>query len=80
MLRSQFDPKPHDDLFKIPLEHRVDKNHALVRMAGVIHWNGLDDQLGTEFCATVGAPALPTRLMAGFMYLQHPYNLGLLDN
>ena len=44
-------------------------------MAAVMHWDLLDDELGVEFCATAGAPALPTRLMAGLMYLQHTYNL-----
>jgi IS5 family transposase len=71
---NPLDPKPQDDGFKIHLEDRVDKNHALVRRAAVMHWDLLDDELGTEFCATAGAPALPTRLMAGLMYLQHTYN------
>jgi|TARA_B110000211_G_scaffold234699_1_gene305698 IS5 family transposase len=75
MKPKPLDPKPQDDLFKIRLDDLVNKNHALVRMAEVMHWDLLDDELGAEFCATAGAPALPTRLMAGLMYLQHTYNL-----
>ena len=75
MKPNPLDPKPQDDLFKIRLDDLVNKNHALVRMAEVMHWDLLDDELGAEFCATAGAPALPTRLMAGLMYLQHTYNL-----
>ncbi len=42
---------------------------------------GIDQELDHHF-ATVGASALPTRLMAGLMYLQHMHNLSdeaLLD-
>ncbi|WP_067344964.1 IS5 family transposase, partial [Marinomonas spartinae] len=52
----------------------INPNHALVRLAKVLDWDRLDTELGTHF-ATVGAAALPTRLMVGLLYLQHLYNL-----
>ena len=72
---------PQSDMFKPRLEDIINPNHALVRLASVIDWERLDIELGQHF-ATVGAAALPTRLMAGLMYLQHLHNLSdeaLLD-
>ncbi len=72
---------PQSDMFKPRLEDIINPNHALVRLASVIDWERLDVELGQHF-ATVGAAALPTRLMAGLMYLQHLHNLSdeaLLD-
>lgn len=73
--------EPQNDMFKPRLEDIVNPNHPLIRLASVIDWERLDQALGDHF-ATVGAAALPTRLMAGLMYLQHLHNLSdeaLLD-
>ncbi len=72
---------PQSDMFKPRLEDIINPNHALVRLASVIDCERLDIELGQHF-ATVGAAALPIRLMAGLMYLQHLHNLSdeaLLD-
>lgn len=53
--------------FSPRLEDIVSATHRLVRLAKVIDW---DRELDHHF-ATVGAAALPTRLMTGLMYLQH---------
>ncbi len=66
---------PQDDLFKRRLDDLVNPDHRLVRLAHSIDWELLDRELGQHFCDTAGASALPTRLMAGLMYLQHAYNL-----
>ncbi|SBS31818.1 hypothetical protein MSP8887_01590 [Marinomonas spartinae] len=65
---------PQKDLFQPQLVDIINLNHHLVRLAKIIDWNLLDDKLGAHF-ATVGAAALPTRLMAGLLYLQHLHNL-----
>jgi transposase, IS5 family len=62
MTPKQLEPGPQDDWFNIRLEDLVGQHHALVRMATVIHWDLLDDQLGAEFCATADAPAWLARL------------------
>ena len=62
------------DLFQPQLVDIINPNHPLVRLAKIIDWNLLDNELGVHF-ATVGAAALPTRLMAGLLYLQHLHNL-----
>ena len=64
-----------NDLFRVRLEALCDPQHALIRLADTIAWKHLDSQLQEHFCTSNGAPALPTRLVAGLMYLQHTYNL-----
>jgi len=66
--------EPQSDMFKPRLEDIVNPAHPLVRLTTVIDWDRLDAELGQHF-ATVGASALPTRLMVGLMYLQHLHNL-----
>ena len=66
---------PQDDLFKRRLDDLVNPNHRLVRLAHTIDWDLLDRELGQHFSGTAGASALPTRLMAGLMYLQHACNV-----
>lgn len=65
---------PQKDLFQPQLVDIINPNHPLVRLAKVIDWNQLDNELWGHF-STVGASALPTRLMVGLLYLQHLHNL-----
>ena len=65
---------PQKDLFQPQLVDIINLIHPLVRLAKIIDWNLLDNELGVHF-ATVGTAALPTRLMAGLLYLQHLHNL-----
>ena len=65
---------PQKDLFQPQLVDIINPNHPLVRLANIIDWNQLDNELGGHF-STVGAAALPTRLMVGLLYLQHLHNL-----
>ncbi|SBS39136.1 hypothetical protein MSP8887_03675 [Marinomonas spartinae] len=65
---------PQKDLFQPQLVDIINPNHHLVRLAKIIDWNLLDDKFGAH-SATVGAAALPIRLMAGLLYLQHLHNL-----
>lgn len=61
---------PQKDLFQPQLVDIINPNHPLVRLAKIIDWNLLDNELGAHFSA-VGAAALPTRLMTGLLYLHN---------
>lgn len=64
-----------DDLFSPRLSELVNPHHELYRLAELIDWTKLDDEFGGYFVVEKGAPALPTRLMAGLHYLKHAYGL-----
>ena len=65
---------PQKDLFQPQLVDIINPNHPLVRLTKIIDWEQLDSMLSVHF-SSVGAAALPTRLMAGLLYLQHLHNL-----
>ena len=64
---------PQKDLFQPQLVDIINPNHPLVRLAKVIDWNQLDNELRGGYFSTAGAAASPTRLMAGLLYLQHDF-------
>jgi IS5 family transposase len=64
-----------DDLFRQELVNIIDTRHELARLAGLIDWSVFDRQFGAQFVSTTGRPALPTRLVAGLLYLKHVYAL-----
>lgn len=65
---------PQDQLFRVRLIDIVNEDHELVRLAKVIDWQSLDGAVANHF-AVAGAPALPSRLVLGLMYLQHLHKL-----
>ena len=72
--RSQ-EPSPQDEMFRNRLENLIDQRHELVRLAGLIDWEEFDRQWGPLFSEKRGAPAIPTRLIAGLHYVKHLYQL-----
>jgi IS5 family transposase len=62
------------DLYRSRLDQILDQRHELVRLAGLIDWDGFDQEFG-RFYRPLGRPAKPTRLMVGLSYLQHTFNL-----
>ena len=64
-----------DDLFRNELVNIINMRHELVRLAGVIDWSVFDREFGAQFVSTTGRPALPTRRVAGLLYLKHLYAL-----
>jgi transposase, IS5 family len=64
-----------DDLFRQELVNIIDMRHELARLAGLIDWTVFDREFGAQFVSTTGRPALPTRLVAGLLYLKHVYAL-----
>ena len=64
-----------DDLFRQELVNIINTRHELVRLAALIDWTVFDREFGAQFVSTTGRPALPTRLVAGLLYLKHVYAL-----
>ena len=71
-------PKPPEaqsgELFRQPLIEQLNGRHPLVRLAAVIDWQEIERTFGAHFASTTGRPALPPRLVAGLLYLQHAYD------
>lgn len=61
------------DLFNTRLEDILNPRHELYRLATLIDWQVLDHEFGQFFSPGIGAPALPTRLVAGLHYLKHAF-------
>jgi IS5 family transposase len=53
----------------------IDTRHELVRLAALIDWPWFEEHWAGFFPCPEGRPALPPRLVAGLMYLQHAYGL-----
>jgi IS5 family transposase len=71
-------PKPpvaqSGELFRPPLIEQLNRRHPLVRLAAIIDWQEIERSFGAHFASTTGRPALPPRLVAGLLYLQHAYD------
>ncbi len=65
----------HQDLFRLQLSSMIDMRHELVLLAKSIDWQVLNVTLGASIVSTVGDSALPTRLVAGMLYLQHAFSV-----
>ena len=61
---------PTDDLFRLRLEQMIDSRHELVRLADLIDWSRFDAGFDGLFHPSRGAPAVPTRMIAGLHYAQ----------
>jgi IS5 family transposase len=68
-------PLPQDDLFKNRLETMIDTKHKLVKLSKLIDWQSFDHDWAKLFLSNQGAPATPTRMIAGLHYLKHLYDL-----
>lgn len=73
MLPKRQETTRQTDLFKIALADLLKPRHELVHLAGKIDWQALDTAFGEFFTDGKGAPALPTRLVAGLHYLKHAF-------
>lgn len=66
---------PQRDLFRIELQHLVDRRHPLVQLADQIQWSAFAAAFAPLFCADNGRTACPVRLMVGLHYLKHTFDL-----
>jgi transposase, IS5 family len=64
-----------NDLFRARLDHIVDMNHPLAKLARTTGWTFLEESFGAVYEDDPGRPPLPTRLMAGLAILKYMYNL-----
>jgi IS5 family transposase len=71
-------PKPavpkSGELFRQPLIDMLNLKHPLVKLAEVIDWDKITQAFSRHFVSDKGRPALPPRLVAGLLYLQHAYD------
>ena len=68
-------PKPllpqTEDLFRPRLDELLKMSHPLIRLSQLIPWPVIERHFSTHFVSTRGRPALPPRMIAGLLYLQH---------
>lgn len=62
------------EIFKVRLESIINKAHPLVKLADVINWQELEEELSKKYTEKMGAPAKEIRLMVGLQYLKYMYN------
>src|SRR5271170_156634 len=71
--------KPRDerqrDLFRPALDQIINMDHPLVRLAGEIDWEFLEQRFAAVCEAGAGQPPLPARLIAGLFILKHTHSL-----
>lgn len=71
-------PKPSsprtEALFINRLDELINLKHPLVRLAGLIDWSDIERTFAVSFTSGRGRPALPPRLIAGLLYLQHTFD------
>jgi len=67
--------QPHSgELFRPRLDDQLNMQHPLVRLAALIDWAEIERTFAVSFTSGRGRPALPARLIAGLLYLQHTFN------
>ena len=59
------------ELFRPRLDEQLNMKHPLVRLADLMNWEEIERSFSAHFTSSRGRPALPPRLVAGLLYLQH---------
>lgn len=71
-------PKPSQlqtaELFRPRLDEQLNMKHPLARLAVLIDWVEIERMFVVSFTSGRGRPALPPRLIAGLLYLQHTFD------
>jgi len=70
MLKKNPKTVAQDELFRTRLENIIAPRHELVKLAGLVDWAGLTDDLSYFYCADNGRPGGSVRLMAGLCFLK----------
>jgi transposase, IS5 family len=63
------------ELFRPELTLILHPGHGLVKLAGTVNWERLDEVFGQTYCPDNGRPAVSTRLMVALHYLKYTFNL-----
>lgn len=72
--RKSASEDPQGAVFKTELRYLVDERHPLVKLAGEVAWEQLDEAFGRSY-SDVGRPGIPTRLMVALHYLKYTFDL-----
>lgn len=68
-------PKPTqpqaEEIFRPRLDEQIKMSHPLVKLSKLMNWAEIERSFGAHFTSGRGRPALPPRLVAGLLYLQH---------
>ena len=71
-------PKPSQpesgELFRPRLDEQINMKHPLVKLTALIDWPEIERTFAVSFTSARGRPALPPRLIAGLLYLQHTFD------
>lgn len=70
MLKENPKDEGQNDLFRAELTSIIDMGHELVKLAGIVEWESLKDDLAPCYCADNGRPGGSIRLMAGLCFLK----------
>lgn len=62
------------DIFEVPIERLVDRNHEFVIGAKNIDWESLETYF-SQYYSTKGRPGIPPRKMIGMLLLKERFNL-----
>ena len=62
------------DMFRFALAEHLNPRHELVLLGQTMDWSDIERSFSAHFASTTGRPALPARLVAGLLYLQHAYD------
>jgi IS5 family transposase len=67
--------EPQGELYRIELEHLIDLDHALAKLARIVEWGKFDEAFTPLYDEGNGRPAIATRLMVGLQYLKTIHKL-----
>jgi IS5 family transposase len=70
MLQDNPGHNGQDDLYRSRLESIIDLRHELAKLARLVDWDGLQQDLSEFYCADRGRPGGSVRLMAGLLLLK----------
>lgn len=70
MLQDNPGNSDQDDLYRARLESIIDLRHELAKLARLVDWDGLQQDLSQFYCADRGRPGGSVRLMAGLLLLK----------
>lgn len=62
------------ELIRSCVDEQINMKYPLVRLAGLIDWSEIERTFAASFTSGRGRPALPPRLVAGLLYLQHAFD------
>jgi transposase, IS5 family len=74
IMRSKSQESPNRALFQQDLNELLNERHELVLLSKKINWSVFEEKWSVYFPSTRGRPALPPRLVAGLLYLQHMFD------